>query len=103
MYGFIGITVSVAVLSLSIFLPAWAANPYDLGRLEYFIVNSKKNKPKKQAMNWQKKDELPESLVQLLEEPTPMHAKAYVEWTKARDEQIEKVQALIDKETRAKN
>ena len=99
MFGFIGICVS-AVFSL-FFLDShlYAANPYQLGQVDYFHqkIQTESLQEDDEAMDWSEHDYLPPApVLALLENPTPQNARAYLAWQKVKVNRIIKAQQAID-------
>ncbi len=99
MFGFIGVTVSVAVLLVVNSIVADADNLYELGRVEYFQAsNTKKyHTPKNYDLAFKKQVGMPEPLSVLLDNPNEENAKAYVAWLKQRQDRLKQAQELIEK------
>lgn len=98
MFGYIGITVSVAVLLVVNFHHVLLANPFQMGRLEYFQIKEDKEKKKKTyGYQWQQNPQTPLPLVDLLENPNEENASAYLKWATVRNERIKEVQDLLKK------
>jgi hypothetical protein len=110
MCGFTGIVANVVFkvfLVLMIFpLPVLAANPYELGEVDYFghpeIVKDLKQTP----FDWRDVTRDPQGqtivytppvpVINLLENPTRENAKAYLDWQRQKVQRIMKAQEMID-------
>ena len=100
MFGFTGISGSV-VFRICLFLPfnVYAANPYQLGQVDYFHENVQTESSRKdhETMDWNEHGVLPPvPVLALLENPTPQNARAYLAWQKLKINRTIKAQRAID-------
>ena len=100
MFGFIGISASV-VFSICLFLSfnVYAANPYQLGQVNYFHekVQAESLQEDNESIDWNERGALPPApVLALLENPTPQNARAYLAWQKLKINRIIKAQQVID-------
>ena len=107
MFGFIGIGVCVVsriILFGMLMSHAYAANPYKMGEVDYF--NNKEGKALQEDFDFREPTmgadgkiayyTPPSVMLNLLEDPTPEHAKIYLAWQKQRLAKIIKAQQAID-------
>ena len=98
MSGFIGICVSV-VFSLFFSTELYAANPFQLGQVDYFHQKVQTNSAQEnnQDFDWNEHGYLPpSSVLTLLDHPTPENARAYLAWQRLKVNRIIKAQQAID-------
>src|SRR5689334_13149972 len=85
----------------------YAANPYQLGEVDYFHSPQAKSLDKKEdVFDWREPSITadgkttyyipPEPMLVLLTNPTPEHARAYLDWQRQKVEKIMKAQEAID-------
>lgn len=70
----------------------WAANPYQMGRVDYFNAMTKK-KGIPPPIEWH--EPLPKTVANLLNDPSPENARAYLAWQENKAAAIMKAQAAI--------
>ena len=107
MSGFIGIIPLVVVLFLC--RVGWAANPYQLGKVDYFHEQSmgESMRQANQIIDWREpiigQDgkvtyyQPPAPVLALLENPTEENAQAYVDWQNAKTLRIQKAQEALNR------
>ena len=105
MFGFIGGIASVAALFLASI--AWARNPFEMGKVDYFneASLSKAVHKEQKELDWREPviDQSgkisyytpPGPVLALLENPTEDNAKAYLEWQNAKALQMQKAQEVL--------
>ncbi|MBF0490190.1 MAG: hypothetical protein HQL15_06155 [Candidatus Omnitrophica bacterium] len=110
MSGFIGIGAFVVLVSLFSFRVSelYAANPYQLGQVDYFHKQSSAQDEKQeiQSFDWREPMVLadgkttyyspPAPVLALLENPTPENAKLYLNWQKQKLIKITQAQKVLD-------
>ena len=107
MSGFFG--TGVCVVSVLLFsFNLYAANPYRLGEVDYFHNKLQAQAPQeeREPFDWREPSLTadgkasyytpPAPMLNLLENPTPDNAKAYLDWQKQKVEKIMKAQEVID-------
>ena len=101
----------IKVVLRSMFLPAcaFAANPFNMGKVEYFSDGKKSLRQPLEAMqksmDWREpvlgSDGTmqyytpPDPVLRLLNDPTPENARSYFDWQKAKTERIIKAQEVL--------
>ncbi len=98
----------LTILFLLITANLYAANPYNLGQLDYFHDKSvaKDSEDQNQSFDWREPVASsnghityytpPGPMLTLLENPTPQNAEAYLAWQKQKVQKILKAQEVID-------
>ena len=104
MSGFFGISVRVVLVCLFSFSSClYAANPYQLGGVDYFHDESQEKslQKKQQPFDWREPSYAPPEIVStLLNDPTPENARAYLDWQRQKIERIIKAQKMINQITK---
>ena len=103
MFGFIGVTVIVAVLFLANI--SFAANPFNMGKVMYFSNGKKSMKKTQKGMDWREASlnadgtityiSPPPAVARLLDDPTPQNARLYLNWQKKKIDRIVKAQEAL--------
>ncbi len=107
MFGFIGVTVIAAALFPVSF--CFAANPFKMGKVEYFFdekdIFGQRQEEAQMAMDWREPVSSadgkmiyytpPEQILRLLNDPSPENAQGYMDWQKEKIERIVKAQEAV--------
>ncbi len=107
MFGFFGTVILVAVLINS---AVWAANPFALGKVDYFNEASLQKamvRQEEKSLDWREPIigadgkvtyyQPPSPVLALLDNPTEENAQAYLEWQDAKTIRMQKAQEVLER------